>query len=395
MSESDKRKKEHEREVFESALRVARKKGGEARRNVDRLSGNIDSSDEEPDLVVRAQGGRIVGIEHFRVDQLVKPGKSAQSAAARFSNDNEKKRKAIVEGASSSELNEEMVELFGNVASEAIRLSKNSCLDDLVRSIDAGLFGKNGHAYKLDAYREHLQQRFEETYSELGYLIELHSDFRGLFCHDGHAIRRLSLGELPMFTEIYALLLRASRDVDWIVLACCGSVTNEVIDAVVIDCRNGRFSASLRRQGMRPTEYLGLGKDAPKAVQERKGEVTVAVDGDVVTYSIENTSAVIEPAILWDNALSGGARALTLAKRGETFTATVPVEMVFDLLRDQMACLGANVTYDDVAGLIAKMPENEKAVRLQRFAKRWDIRDPSPSQKDGGEALAKGLHDDQ
>ena len=54
--------------IYEQSLKVARAKGGEARRNVARLSGDIRSFDR-PDILITAEGGnRIIGIEHFRVD---------------------------------------------------------------------------------------------------------------------------------------------------------------------------------------------------------------------------------------------------------------------------------------------------------------------------------------
>jgi hypothetical protein len=63
MSESDDRKEANEYRVFEDALRLTRSKGGEARRNVDRLSGEVDSNSEKPELLIRTPGGRVIGIE--------------------------------------------------------------------------------------------------------------------------------------------------------------------------------------------------------------------------------------------------------------------------------------------------------------------------------------------
>ena len=73
--------------IYQKALKVARAKGGEARRNVARLSGDIRSFDR-PDILITAEGGRrIVGLEHFRVDHHIGRGKKVESKSARFSSD--------------------------------------------------------------------------------------------------------------------------------------------------------------------------------------------------------------------------------------------------------------------------------------------------------------------
>ena len=60
--------------IYEQSLEVARAKGGEARRNVARLSGDIRPFDR-PDILIAAEDGRrIVGIEHFRVDHHIGRG---------------------------------------------------------------------------------------------------------------------------------------------------------------------------------------------------------------------------------------------------------------------------------------------------------------------------------
>jgi hypothetical protein len=70
--------------------------------------------------VILAPGGRVIGIEHFCVDQLVRHDKSVQSAAARFASDNESRRRKVVGDAPDGELTGEMIALFGDMASRGI-----------------------------------------------------------------------------------------------------------------------------------------------------------------------------------------------------------------------------------------------------------------------------------
>ena len=141
--------------IYQQTLKVARAKGGEARRNVARLSGDARPFDR-PDILITAEGGRrIVGLEHFRVDHHIGRGKKVESKSARFSSDAERFRKQHEDAARRGALAEEAYRGFGDLISRAIREQSNACVDDIRTSLDAGLFGKDGrgHAFKLDAYR--------------------------------------------------------------------------------------------------------------------------------------------------------------------------------------------------------------------------------------------------
>lgn len=149
----------------------------------------------------------MIGFEHFRVDHFVKHDKRVQSAAARFANENEGIRRCLIAGAPPGGLTEEMIAAFGGMIGEAIRLGKNVCAGDITRSLEASLFGANGHAKKLNQYRRNLADRCDAVTLELAYLVEIHSDLSGLFYYGGNATRRLKTGELPMLSGIFDLLI--------------------------------------------------------------------------------------------------------------------------------------------------------------------------------------------
>ena len=93
--------------LSQQALKVARAKGGEARRNVARLSGDARPFDR-PDILITAEDGRrIVGLEHFRVDHHFGRGKKVESKSARFSSDAERFRKQHEDAARRGALAEE------------------------------------------------------------------------------------------------------------------------------------------------------------------------------------------------------------------------------------------------------------------------------------------------
>ena len=100
--------------IYQQALKVTRAKGGEARRNVARLSGDIRSFDR-PDILIAAEGRkRIVGIEHFRVDHHIGKGKKVESKSARFSSNAERFRRQHEDAARRGALAEEAYRGFGD-----------------------------------------------------------------------------------------------------------------------------------------------------------------------------------------------------------------------------------------------------------------------------------------
>lgn len=359
--------------IYEQSLKVARGKGGEARRNVARLSGDIRSFDR-PDIVITAEDGRrIVGLEHFRVDHHIGKSKKVESKSARFSSDAERFRKQHEDAARRDALAEEAYQGFGNLISRAIREQSNACVDDISTSLDAGLFGKNGrgHAFKLDAYRENITQSDANADIQLGFLIELHTDLSKWFLNDRFKETRVSPGQFPISCEAYELLKKASAHVDWIVLAFCPLYGDEVRDAAIIRCHNGLFETSADRQGIIQTPYLGLGKETPFGKQDRLGKVEFGVGSDGVDYLVENTSELMNPFELFNNAISGAAEALNLARKGKPFAATTSVQLTYDIAKDSLKHKNGNVEPQDVLKVIGEMNPPEMSARMEDWRKRW------------------------
>ena len=361
--------------IYQQALKVARAKGGEARRNVARLSGDIRSFDR-PDILIAAEGGkRIVGIEHFRVDHHIGKGNKVESKSARFSSDAERFRRQHEDAARRDALAEEAYRGFGDLISRAIREQSNACVDDISASLYAGLFGKNGrgHASKLDVYRENIAQIDANADIRLGFLIELHTDLRQWFLNDGFKETKVSPGQFPISCEAYELLKKASAHVDWILLAFCPLYGNEVRDAAIIRCHNGMFETSAARQGMIQTQYLGLGKETPFGKQDRQGEVEFGIGSDGVDYLVENTSEQMDTIELFSFAISGAAEAFNLARKGKPFAATTSVQLAYDIAKDSLKHKNGDVETQDVLKAIGRMDPSEKSARMENWRKHWLI----------------------
>ena len=259
--------------------------------------------------------------------------------------------------------------------SRAIREQSNACVDDIRTSLDAGLFGKDGrgHAFKLDAYRENITQIDANADIRLGFLIEIHTDLRQWFLNDGFKETKVSSGQFPISCESYELLKKASAHVDWIVLAFCPLYGDEVRDAAIIRCCNGMFETSAARQGIIQTPYLGLGKETPFGKQDRQGEVEFGVGNDGIDYLVENTSEPMDPFELFNNAISGAAEALNLARKGKPFAATTSVQLAYDIAKDSLKHKTGDVEPQDVLKAIGRMDPSEKNARMENWRKQWLI----------------------
>lgn len=364
---------EAELSVYEQSLKVAKAKGGEARRNVARLSGDARPFDR-PDILITAESGRrMVGMEHFRVDHHVGKGKKVESKSARFSSDAERFRKRHEVAACAGALTEEAYQEFGDLISRAIREQSNACVDDISTSLDAGLFGTDGrgHVSKLDVYRERMAQLYANADIQLGLLIEFHTDLSRWFLTDGFRESRLSPGQFPISCDAYDLLKKASAHVDWIMLAFCPLFGEEVKDAAIIRCNNGMFETSTTRQGIIQTPYLGLGKEAPFGKQDRQGKVKFSVANDGVDYLVENASEQMDAIELFSNAINGAAEAVNLVRKGKPFAATTSVQLAYDITKDSLKHKSGSIEPQDVLKAIVGMNPSEKSARMENWRKRW------------------------
>lgn len=366
------KKKQNELAILKETLQRARSNGGEARRNADKLAGEVYLF-ERPDFVISSKTDKVIGIEHFRVDHFVRQDKNAQSAAAAFANSCEDERKQMLSNGASAHFTSDMFGRIGEMISQQIHLSNNASIDDIRRSLEARLFGTRGHISKIGSYRANLQSFSSARVLEIGFLIEIHSDLRGLFLNDTHTVRRIQLGELPLFEDAYDLLAEAASTLDWIILAFYGATDNEIHNAVIINCANGKFSYSASMQGIYAIPYLGLDKTAPKMYQNRRGKIEFTVGEKDITYLVEKTSPPIDPEQLWQRAIADGAIALTKAREGKPFVATLSVQMLCKMLLDKAKRHQGPITSNTVEKLLYSMSAIERNLRIQRFAAKWDI----------------------
>lgn len=367
-------KKEHEHRLFTEALNIARRRGGEARRNVDKLAGDIKDI-ERPDLLIDVSHDRVVGIEHYRVDQYVSQSKKRTSKAAEFVAYIEADRQKYLASATDGMVTDDMTKAFANYVSQAMRMWHNSCVSDLLDSFDMRTFDERcGHIHKLEEYRANLKKERPDAKIEMGFLVEVHSDLRSLIMHDAKGSRRVHYGELPLFTEIYTLLKEISKRVDWLILAYCGAIEDGVRDAVVVRCSHGMFQRSLERQSIVSVEYLGLGKTSPTHYQKKPGALkSVNRVANRVDITIDNTTEKVDPVQLFYSTCSGAARASNMARAGIPFVATFAVEMMYEVVADHTMQLSKPLDSNDILWVLHSLGYEEVNRRMSKVYREWGL----------------------
>lgn len=380
MSDNKFNQNAHEERVFNDVIQLSLASGGYKKKAATKLRGILRSDEERPDLVIRRGNGSIIGLEHFRIDHHIKRGRSASSKSAELMANMKAQHERLKPALNrSDEALDEMAEVVASFISKEVYQGHSACCDDLSRSLSIRLFDKrSGHALKLLDYRKNLIEQYGgDRNIELGYLIEVHSGFHSLFLHTGSKVVRLKSGHCPLFGDLFTLLKTASAEVDWILIGFYPCLTDQIVDAAVIDCRNDLFNESCRRQGLYSTTYLGLGKSEPYYIQKREGETTVKQDGDNYTILLENPAEFVDPITLFRNAISEAARVLNLEKARKPFTTTLSVQMIYELVWMRGSKVPGTVTEADIESLLLEVGLNELYSRLRAFCDRYQISNPS------------------
>lgn len=369
-------KKDRELAVLSDVLGFCQQAGGYRKKAAAKLSGQLDSSWERPDFVIRRHNGAVIGLEHFRVDHHVTKGRKAESKAARLCSDLEKQRRRIADEITKDP--DALDEAAGVVArgfKASMENREHATVDDLAFSLDKRLFGEGtGHAMKMAEYRENLEEHCGGAEQvELGYLIECHSDLRGLFLNNVRGVSCLEAGLCPITPEMHGLLSKAAEGVDWILIGFYPCLGLEIVDAAVIDCRHGMFGESCRRQGLEPTEYLGACHGDAHYRRTTK-DVQVKTVGDSYELQVEG-DVNADGAAMLEESILGATRAIELGRSARPFVATIPVQMLYEALWPVNGRVRGEVTVDRVSELMASLPAGELTRRLEAFGVRYGMED--------------------
>ena len=264
-----------------------------------------------------------------------------------------------------------MFDTVGKAAANYMQHSFDAEPGDLARSLEARLYGTgSGHACKLGTYRRNLSSE-RASKVEIGFLIEIHSDFSGYFINDERGASKVEKGQAALPPEIFDLLKRVSKDVDWLLLGFYPNVAGEIVDARIIDCREGQFSASCRKQKLTEVELLRIEDGRKRRIEY--DHYSLKDDSDQAEISFYRDYDSIQPLDLARQCVSKTAKALNLARLRKPFAMTAPIQALYETVRMAAKKHRGEFTPTIVLRLLRGMPPGEAHGRYADFGKRHGI----------------------
>lgn len=362
----------HEAKILEDVLSLCLSFGGQRAKAARKVEGDVDSSAESPDIRVSiAKRDAIVGIEHFRIDQNIKGGKKAESKDLESSSSMNKRRLEVLEMDDGPDQDAAMLDTFGKAAANYIQHSLDAGPGDLAKSLEARLYGTSrGHVCKLGTYRQNLSNT-SASKIEIGFLIEIHSDFSGYFINDEQGTRKVERGQAVLSPETFDLLKRVSKDVDWLLLGFYPNVAGEIVDAKIVDCREGRFPISCSEQKLMEIELLRIEDGRKRRIEY--DHYSLKEDSDLAQIWFYRNDDPIQPFDLAKRCVSKTAEALNLAKCRKPFAATAPIQALYETVQFANGKDRGEYSESAVLRLLQEMPPDEARRRYADFGKRYGI----------------------
>lgn len=379
-------KKRHEREILRDALIAARKRGGECRRLCDRINGVIVDRDydERPDIVLRHENrdgtGYLIGVEHFRVDQLLewssKVGKP-MSAMMRVNGRLNHLRTSVRKNESRG-LTDYQREELGCILDEVIIAQGAESYDSFIQAFSDTF---NSHLTKSTVYRENISRVSDGSDAiKLALLIETHVDYSHLRCWDGYKMSIPCDGELPLSKELVELFCGAAGRVDYLILAMCPRFTSEVVDARVIN--GSSVKLSLKRQKAKTLEYLGDYRSCAGFVEREAAGASRIKDLEIGEYTVhykpvEEGDGVSDLEVFLRD-MDGFAQALELREKHKPFIASFGVSMFLETYGDYAVrelVPGIRFELSDLMRWKKQMGSTEWERRIDSFRKTHGISD--------------------
>lgn len=318
-STHDIKKEDAEEQCFQKAYDEATKRGGKTAELMTFFYGvplESREKNDRPDLIRICRKGKrnskdvIVGIEHFRVDQLsVKRGSCYKSRGREI----EKQLWEIYE-AGHEELNRDGIVSTSSatkVLNSIAELSKETIrhkYQDLLSSFDYVLAK---HLKSVKEYRENVMKYSDGRPVEIAFLIEISSKFPQMFLNEKGRTSVKNNGIMPMLDSFVARLEAIDKKlVDYIILYMVNATQKEN-EPEVIAVKTGNVREHLRRQGI--TVYKYIGEDSYDTTPVHFTDTKISpVDAEKSGYNL---------TIGWDSKSEETIKEAVFAALGEAYRA--------------------------------------------------------------------------
>lgn len=258
-------KKQNEEKCLREVFEFAKRKKGITARIVKSLCGDFVNRHEEerPDFVLKTSPkskhdkGRLIGIEHFVVDENSFKNKQGKIESTTRQNSAKIAKIRAKHNINEKSTSDEIDVAFRDVilhACEQSRLRSYCGYNALIESFKYA-FGQ--HAERAEAYRSELRQIDNDSSvkKELCFLIETDSTLEGLLFFDNDKSIRYNEGYMPMFEDIVKEIENTQAKIDYIIFAF-RTRDGALVDVLAV--RKKYIRKDCNDQGVRIYYYAGL-----------------------------------------------------------------------------------------------------------------------------------------
>ena len=365
-------KKQREKEVLDKTIALARLRGGESRRNADRVAGSITQG-ERPDFVIESdkynQGlSAVLAVEHFRADhfsELNRRGGHQDSLAVIERNRAAKIQQSWSPPSFDSDIPKNVVDAVGESFAKCLEARFKASYGGYMKSFADGF---NSHVGKLGIYRANVTERFTPSREiKAALLIELHSDFSDCFVHDGHRCYKPESGKLLLFDDMVDLLRAQRKNVDYVLFGSYEALKDDLVDAAII--RPALLDESLRRNKLPIFRYLGEDRDKPIYGTTRIKPSATIVD-DRIDFELERESQGMSMAERLNACLACLPLVIEAHKNRQSFVTTISMQLLFELYGDVLS-RRRRISWNDIGIAQSLLGSEEIERRTRQFEENW------------------------
>lgn len=376
-------KKSDELKCLNYAIEKCNKQHGVTKQIGQMLSGqDIDRDiNERPDFVrlskTKDKGKNIViGIEHFRVDHFSEKMKKQRVSSLGVQDEKKmselcdawnpqiSKDKDIPEGALVS-----MSGLIAQLLTHQMQASYNAF-------IEAFKYSLNKHLDSVDAYHTVLNKYAGKNEKKLAFLIEIHSDFRNLFFHDGKGTH---YGEktIPLFDEVVTILEKVDpRRVHYLILCFGDTVYNDSTKVIAIPTKNLR--GQLAKRNIPIYHYAGHDICLPGFQTPRldfKAMPDYEYQGDNINFHITVASRDIKDEKKLEMVVDMYRYIKKIERKKQNYATTDLVEMFYEVFDEYFSKLNGLSTENIIhlIPIIATANKEKNDLKFLEFEKKWGI----------------------
>lgn len=332
-------KKEQEEKCLKIALNARKTQHGQSRRILGLLSGEDfpRTSQERPDFVKLSKQDEdyvLVGIEHFRVDQLSLQKQDGRVASTGVRTEKDihslfEHRHESVNAGNYSQT--EVVSDIAEVIATHIKSKEQSTYNTYIESFKHSLLK---HTENIDYYRSELNNLSNGHYpTKLVFLIEIHTELRNLFLNDCSGQRRHTGGIAPFFEDMIALIEEAvdSRKVDYLIFCMGETIFTSNVKVIAVPTHNLRKQLEKRR--IKIYNYVGVEcfLDAFQPIKKDfEIRPVVTSNNSDTSFRFDISCDTISDQQMLDLTFYAFCHACELKKQGKNIATTCGVQLLLE-----------------------------------------------------------------